>query len=402
MQPVIEIESVGQRIRRWRRRRGGMSQRVLADLAGISQPYLSQLESGTRALDRRATQVAIAGALNISVAQLLGRPGEPGDPVTDRATRHVPSIRAALIEIGAGETRSPGRSVDDVKATVHEITDRRNAADYATMASQLPDLLYDLAAHDGAVAAETIETLFAARYALKTMGFVDLGRQAAELGVRLAERYEHPAWLGQARYSYVQALPPESAALGQRLTGRAADELQARPGRDCQEVYGCLHILSGFEAAIAGRPAEAWAHLGEAADVARTLGEPARTGDFSAGFNGNFFGPTQVEIWRVAIAAELGDIGAAQAVAARVDLDAMPVPNRLVYFWTDMARTLASASRDGDAMQALGLAERAAPQHFRLNPIARELVRSIIGRAKRRAVSEDMAGLARKLGIHPI
>jgi transcriptional regulator with XRE-family HTH domain len=396
------VPTIGSGIRSWRRRRGGMSQKTLAELAGLSQSYLSQLESGQRPLDRKSTQVAIASALNISVAQLLGRPDAPADPAKDRAVAHVPAIRAALIEIGAGETRAPVRDVEQTRAAVRELTEFRNAADYAALAPLLPDLLRDLAAHNGQVGAEMVETLFGARYALKTMGYPDLAREAAEIGVRVADGYGDPAWRGQASYSWVQAFPPESADLGARVAARSADELQGTPGRAAREIYGCLHILSGFEAAVALRPDQAWRHLDEAADVAAALGEPERTGRLTAGVNGNWFSSAQVQVWRVAVAAELGETSAALAVADRIDLGELPVPNRWVYFWTDLARALAAGGKDREAMHALAKAERAAPQHFRFNPVVRNLVHSLIERARRRAVAQGFASLARSLGIHPV
>ncbi|HKT02221.1 MAG TPA: helix-turn-helix transcriptional regulator, partial [Rugosimonospora sp.] len=60
-------DGVGERIRAWRRRRGGMTQQVLAGLAGLSQAYISDIESGRRPLDKKATQISIANALNVSV-----------------------------------------------------------------------------------------------------------------------------------------------------------------------------------------------------------------------------------------------------------------------------------------------------------------------------------------------
>jgi hypothetical protein len=45
---------IGAQVSYWRQRRG-KSQRVLAGLAGMSQPYLSQIESGKRPVERRAT-----------------------------------------------------------------------------------------------------------------------------------------------------------------------------------------------------------------------------------------------------------------------------------------------------------------------------------------------------------
>lgn len=65
-----------------------------ADLAGLSQPYVSQVESGRRSVERRATLAAIAAALQVSVAELTGRQ-DPGDPVRDRARARAGCCRAA-------------------------------------------------------------------------------------------------------------------------------------------------------------------------------------------------------------------------------------------------------------------------------------------------------------------
>jgi hypothetical protein len=73
-----------------------------------------------------------------------------------------------------------------------------------------------------------------------------------------------------------------------------------------------------------------------------------------------------------------------------------------VYYWTDLARALAAAGRDRDALHALSKAERAAPQHFRFNPAVRDLVHSLLTRAKRRAVAGELTGLARTLGLDPL
>src|SRR4051794_37310052 len=93
------VEHIGTRIRAWRRRRGGMSQEVLAGRAGLSRPFISMVEAGRRSVERRSTLIAIASALQVSVADLLGQPGDPTDPAKANAAAAVPAIRAALIEI---------------------------------------------------------------------------------------------------------------------------------------------------------------------------------------------------------------------------------------------------------------------------------------------------------------
>ena len=51
-------EQIGDRVRVWRRRRK-LSQAALAGLAGMSQGYLSQIETGVRGVEMRSTLVAV-------------------------------------------------------------------------------------------------------------------------------------------------------------------------------------------------------------------------------------------------------------------------------------------------------------------------------------------------------
>ena len=88
---MSEAGHIGTRIRYWRRRRG-LSQTVVAGLAGLSQSYVSQLESGRKSIERRSTLVAIAGALQVSVADLLAQPDDRSDPAYERASATVPGI----------------------------------------------------------------------------------------------------------------------------------------------------------------------------------------------------------------------------------------------------------------------------------------------------------------------
>jgi transcriptional regulator with XRE-family HTH domain len=71
------------RIRRWRRRRG-MSQGVLVGFAEVSQGYVAKVETGAKDIERRSTLVAIAKALQVTVADLTG--DDPTDPPLVAAT----------------------------------------------------------------------------------------------------------------------------------------------------------------------------------------------------------------------------------------------------------------------------------------------------------------------------
>lgn len=96
------------------------------------------------------------------------------------------------------------------------------------------------------------------------------------------------------------------------------------------------------------------------------------------------FGPTNVAIHRVSVAAELGDPGEALTAATAVDLDALPegLNSRRAQVQLDLAWAQAQRKRDAEAVLHLLEAERTAPEALRYNVIARETLREMLTRAK--------------------
>jgi transcriptional regulator with XRE-family HTH domain len=122
---MAATDTIGARIKYWRMRRSGMTQAVLAGLAGVSQSYISQVEAGRKGVERRSTLVAIAKALRVTVADLLGQPGDPTDPLKAGAADAVPAIWAALIEIDEGERRAPTRTHEQMNAAIKQVAGLR-------------------------------------------------------------------------------------------------------------------------------------------------------------------------------------------------------------------------------------------------------------------------------------
>jgi transcriptional regulator with XRE-family HTH domain len=183
---------IGQRVAAWRRRRG-LSQRVLAGLAGISQPYLSQIETGLRPVERHSTLVGLANALQVSVAELLEQPGDPTDPVKASAAVTVGEIRAAIILREEGRTRpGDGASVDAAMAAAF-------AKDHRTLGPMLPALIGSCTGTD------LVRAGYAATRYLLDLGYPDLAREAANLARAGARRDEvAPMWLGVAEFQRVR------------------------------------------------------------------------------------------------------------------------------------------------------------------------------------------------------
>jgi transcriptional regulator with XRE-family HTH domain len=113
--------SLGEFIRR-QRELSEVSMRQFAELVGISNPYLSQIERGLRAPSEHVVQ-SIANALQVSSDTLYDQAGVPrerdGPPKVVQAIREDPKLtgrqRQALIEVyqafvGVGARPRPRRS----------------------------------------------------------------------------------------------------------------------------------------------------------------------------------------------------------------------------------------------------------------------------------------------------
>lgn len=390
----MPTDTVGSRIRYWRIRRGGMSQTVLAGLAGLSQPYISQVESGHRSIDRRSTLIAIAAALQVTVADLLDQPGDPTDPALLGAADAVPAIWAALLEISDGDRRVSTMPSEQVTVGLRDSNQRRLAADYPAMARGLPALLSEAAGHGGPILAEAA---YQAATCLRHLGHRHLAVDAARIAQAAADDVDHHAWAGAARFAYVQALPVEAAGVASGVAARALGDLQQQAADPrVRQVLGQLHLAAALRAASDGHLADADGHLVEAEREAATLGDPGSGG----GFNTMCFGPTNVVLWRMAVAAEAGEYGRVIELSRTVSVDVLPIANRRQAYWMDLGRALAHSGRtDTQALAAFSRADQIAPSLFVLNPLAREAVAAMVRRARRRAVSKELRILARRLSI---
>ncbi len=375
---------IGVQVAYWRRRRG-KSQRVLADLAGMSQPYLSQIETGTRPVERRATLVALANALDVSIADLTGQPGDPSDPSRAAAAESVPAIREALIRREIGELTEPYYDV-------REAMEAGGAYDFAAVAPRLPNLL------GGLRGADLVQVAHVGVYTLKHLGYADLARDAARLAVAEARELGHPAWIGIAEFIRILAMPPEMPGAPTRLAQRVADEIQAHIGDPLvRQAYGMLHLHAALRAAVDNRGDVARDHLAEATESAESLGEPEDLG--LARFA---FGPTNVGFWKVSIQLELGEPREAIETAQMVAPGRVPLANRQAPYHADVAAALAQVGRDDEAIASFLRSESIGPQWFRLRPTVRDTIGSIIRRTRRNAVSKPMRSAAVAAGLNEL
>lgn len=390
--------TIGENIRT-RRQMLGWSLRFTASRAGISHGHLSKVERGTVSSDNRFILAEIAAALRCSTADLVGQPAPPTDRQTVAAQASVHSICQALIDLDLSEPGThPARPTPELHRAALLLRDLWVRCDYAGAGRLLPDLLREL--HTAAAGPDRREALtslvdvaFVASSTVRHLGHPAEAWLAAERARAAAETLDDPVLLGLAAVAHVQAAG--SAGSYDRSLGTAtryANTLQRHTGAaGSLEVVGTLLLAAANASRALGRPSDSATWVEEAAALAQ------RTGDTDTMWL--WFGPTNVNLWRIAMEADAGDPGRAVSIARGTNPATIPAHMRQVAFHTDTARALAHLRRDREAVQHLLVAERAAPQYVHSSGLARETARALLDRAQRNAGGPELRGLCERVGV---
>lgn len=396
-----ESVDIGRRARMIRKRRG-LSLEVVAGLAGITKGYLSMLENGQRGFQRRGLIEDLASALGCSVADLTGQPYLPGDRATAEAQLVIAEITPLLYEDSVPDL--PARPVDQLARQAAQANTHCDEARIALAGRQLGALLTELQIHAASGTRATrhtaltalVESYVVAFGVARALGHPQLAVQAMRRGQTASAQLADPALAGFAGLALAGAF----SRLGARHTAttvldqaRAIVEPDANPaGPDVRsaEALGMTHLLAAQLASRDQRSGQAQTHLSEATDLARRTGE-RNTLNWH-------FGPANVAAWSLAISVEQGN-GTAHAEQLDAELPHAASAGRRSRLHLDLARGYAQAEgvRDTEAIRHLDTADRIAPTRIRNDPIARDLVSDLSGRARRR--SWELDSLRNRLGI---
>lgn len=392
--------TIGERIRS-RRLLRGWSMRHAASRAGISHATWSRIERGRQAADNRFMLADIAAALECSPTDLAGMIVPAADRAAVAAQAGVYLLQQALVEIDLGEPadRTP-QPLAELFRTAELVESLRDACDYAGATRLLPDLLRDL--HATAQAGPDREpalrllchATFSASGSVRNLGHPAEAWLAAERCREAAEAAGDPVLVGYAAYARASAaLASDAFQRGLTLAGRAADEMRphlAAPG--ASEVLGTLQLVAAYASRGLKKIDDSRAWTTEAGELA------ARTGESAA--MGLFFGPTNVNIWRIGIEVDGGDPGEAARIAQATNPAVLTASCRQVFYYADAARAYASLpGRDRHAIRFLLTAERLAPQHVHTSTIAQETSRALLERSRREAGGAELRGLCERMQV---
>jgi len=368
-----------------------LSQAALAGLVGRSESWLSQVERGVRSVDRLSVLLDMAKILHVDVESLIGRPWQlaPNGPAVAQGLDSVRQVMTRYDHLlGVDAPVMP--PLPELRAQVAALHLDYQAARYETVVRRLPDLITLV---DGVprVAAngerrEALRTYVSAYVGaaklLTKLGVSDLAVVAADRAATVAVEADSLGARGMAAYQVVCALlRADHTEEAERLAVGMAEMIHGSATAQTPtlaSVAGALWLIAAVAAARRTDRGEAWARLDAAERLAELLGEDANHA-WTA------FGPTNVRIHRVSVAAELGDPGEALRAAADVDPTQLAdgLRSRRAQVCLDLAWAQAQRKRDAEATLHLLEAERAAPEAIRYNAMVRDLLREILARARR-------------------
>jgi len=376
----------------------------LAGQAGLSVSFLSMVERGQRALDRRSHIAALAAALRVSETELVGGPHLSEDALQSEPHTKIPQIRAALL---TNTLTSPAvERARPLPVLVSEMSRiERSSHRLDEVGHLLPALIDELHVHACAPADEAayrtalhtlIEAFHRATFACKDLGYVDLAHIAAMRAEEVAEILDDPVGRGKAATLRIHTLPISSWQVRVVEAERAAEALEPHATDPLAiQVLGMLSLAAALSATVAHNLSRAEHWLGQANDLA------ARVPDTPTE-NWGAFSATNVAIWRIALAVERGEAGGAVlTMAKKVDESKFGArKGRHAAFLADVGRGLAREPRmRAEAVTWLRRAETIAPHKIRNDTRVRETVAVLLEQARSLAGGRELRGLAARMGV---
>jgi hypothetical protein len=365
----------------------------------MSKSHLDRIERGERALDSLSKIVALANALQIAPSELTKL------PVPALANGHTDSTTNAIaLALDAIEVEHPGGLVLPAAVLRHRVArfhQHKRACRFADVAAELPGLIRDLHTtlaterdHNELLKlAVYLHVHVTRQWLIHAAAPTNLLRRVVFLTRRLAQEHGELTTLGMAGFAVADTL----LASGEFELAKTALDSLALPSTTAATA-GLVGVLTTSHAAAAeltGRPSDAAAAMGAAADLAIRFGELGETDPM--GFE---FGPTNVGFRQVRLALEAGEADRAVSIAERLHPEQNPFPCNRVYHWVGYGRGLARLrGRHDDAVRALRRAETIYPLRVQRDPFVREVLGELVSRSRRDAVDRELRGMAYRVGL---
>lgn len=386
----------------------------VAVLAGITVRYLEMIEAGTKTPTLHVLR-KIAKVLGVRTWTLLGEaPSEdhegPVNPRLAELERALITYRTVSLN-ESGDLLSLEELDRQIKAT--QTVWFTSPCKYSDALRVLPGLVInsERAVHesDRSVGACRLasEVYQLTRSVLKYLGRTDLCGVVADRAVRYAEETEDQLLIAAATWNLGQSLlvnDRPGGALDLAMAG--AKKLEPLlPGGNAElfSLYGGLQLVATLGALRTNDPWRARDILHGPAHQASLRVDERHLYNNKLSFrptnvNTLFFGPTNVGIHWVRVEYESGEIGEALRLSNDVDISRTPSLERKNSLLTKIAQCYECKGNDTAVFVHLKMAEALCPEDFQHRQEIRNMVRTLVKRAKPSYASEVRA-FANRIGL---
>lgn len=366
----------------------------VATHAGVTARYLEMIEAGTKTPSLPVLR-KLAKVLGVRTSALIGEaPSEDHEgPVNPR----LAEVEQALFTYRSLTLTSGGTDTLELEELGHQVDAAWNAwltspNKYSDVLRVLPGLIVavERAVHEHGRSVEACrlasEVYQLARPLLKHLGRVDLGGLVADRTMRYAEETEDPLLIGVAAWNLGLALSADdmpSGALDVAVSASESLEPLLSDGTPAHfSVYGGLLQLAAVASERNGDPWRARELLrGPARQAAERVGEGRNDHHL-------FFGPTNVAIHMTAIELEAGELSEGLRLSDDVDIANIGSLERKTSHLYQVARAYECKGNDTAVFVHLKMAERLCPEDFLRKRTARNMVATLVKRAKPSYASE--------------
>jgi transcriptional regulator with XRE-family HTH domain len=374
-------KSLGRKIAFYRNQRG-LSQRHFGALIERSEAWVSQVERGQRRIDRMTVLRRVAEALDVPIAELAA-----DTPVVSAASSRpgpadeLRTLLSSSLSLALAVSPPPCGTVAALIERAEDAWHLAHAAAYAELGPVLAALLPSLEAAARAATGRDRRRVYVAlarayhacSAALVKLADLPAAWVASDRAIAAAERSGDQLLIAEGAFRLVlvfQAFRQYELAEQTATTAVAAlQPLVEQSQQGAISLQGVLYLQRAVIAARQNRAGEAYAHLRAGHHLAARLGEDRN--DYNTEF-----GPTNIALYEVAVAVELGDAGTALRVAASVDTSGLSAERRSRLL-LDVARAYMQRRVPEAAILALLDAEEVAPEQARRHWITNALIRDL-------------------------
>ncbi|MGW3149778.1 helix-turn-helix domain-containing protein [Streptomyces sp. NPDC001177] len=367
---ALPADHTGVRMARLRRERH-LTQRAASELTGIPYSTYTKTEQGVIAATPHVI-AAFARGFRIEVATVVGQP-YADELRADELDVLIRPIREALdvYDLGADPDVQPRR--------LQELNDDAEALLVAVRAGEIKKAASNVAGLivEGTTAAHSLNTtegwltlasFYRTAYDVAAkLGFSDLA-QLSLARVDWAAQRGSDAVLG-GMFQYLRALTylrEGKFEIGQRLVTRGLATLQqADESREREVVTGQLHLGGAVMAGRAHDRDKALSHIEEAKRIAEATGEAVKVHYLT-------FGPTNVQVHRVSVLAELDQYGEAVEATQGLAIPSDWPKSRTSHHYAEVARAQMWTGKIDESFKSLLQARKTAPQQAKYHPTVRE------------------------------